>query len=45
MPTKTDVAEVSSAAVSIILYINSFKYTDSCKGGDDNDMSEGKGGQ
>ena len=45
MPTKTDVAEVSSAAVSIILYINSFKYTYSYKGGEDSDMSDVRGGQ
>ena len=45
VPTKTDVAEVSSAAVSIILYINSFKYTYSYKGGEDSDMSDVRGGQ
>ena len=44
MPSKTDFAEVSSAAVSIILYINSFKYTDSCKGGEDSDVREWRGG-
>ena len=42
VPTKTDVAEVSSAAVSIILYINSFKYTDSYKRGEDSDVREGR---
>ena len=41
MPTKTDVAEVS-AAVSFILYINSFKYTNSYKGGEDSDVMEGR---
>ena len=43
--TKTDVAEVSSAAVSIILYINSFKYIDSYKGGEYSDVREWRGGQ
>ena len=42
MPTKTDIAEVSSAAVSIIMYINSFKYPDSFKGGEDSDVMEGR---
>ena len=45
MPTKTDVADVSSAAIINILYINSFKYTDSYKGGEDSDMREWRGGQ
>ena len=45
MPSKTDIAEVSSAAISIILYINSFKYTNCYKGGEDSDMSDGRGGQ
>ena len=45
VPSKTDFAEVSSAAVSIILYINSFKYTDSYKGGEDSDVREWRGGQ
>ena len=44
MPSKTGIAEVSSAAVSIILYINSFKYTDSYKGGEDSDVRERRGG-
>ena len=42
MPSKTDIVEVSSAAVSIILYINSFKYTNSYEGGEDRDVTEGR---
>ena len=44
MPTKIELLK-SPQQLKYYLYMNSFKYTDSCKGGEDSDVREWRGGQ